>query len=444
MSLLVKFWLLVLFGAAIGVMLSRDNGYVLLAISNYTVEMSLALLILLISALFLAHYLTMYLVSRSLRRRQEIGDQQSRRDWQLAQQAMTRGLLEMAMGNWSGAEKHLTQGIEHSKTPLPNYLTAARAAHRQGAYDRRDRYIGLAEESLPSAAVAIRLTQAELQLAEQQLEPALATLQELQRTAPRDPSVLRLLYRLYAQLGDWEHLRDLLPELRRHEVEDAAELGLLEVRAHRGLLKQASEHGDAKRLRTAWAAVPRALRDNPDLISDFAGLLQAAGQSTEAEKLLSAALRKNWSIELLKSYGQLDSTEPGKKLSQMERFLDQHPDDPELLLMLGQLSLRARLWGKARGYLEACVGRDGPTQAYAELGQLLESLQEPEQAIEVYRRGLSERSESDPVLPPQSTTATAVDRPRSDNQGIQPYGRIHYGQTPSLLGDPSHTGYEGL
>ncbi len=422
MSLLVKFWLLALFGAAVGILLSRDNGYVLLAFANYTVEMSLALLILLVGALFLALYLAIHLVSRSLHLRQEIDDRQSRRDWQLAQQAMSRGLLEMAAGNWGSAEEHLTHGIERSKTPLPNYLTAARAAHLQGAYDRRDRYIHLAQESMPSAEIAVRLIQAELQLAGQQLEAALATLQDLRRSAPHDPSVLRLLYRLYEQLGNWEQLRDLLPELRRRRVDDPAQLKHLEVRVHRALLEQASQSGDAKQLRSAWTAVPRPLRDKSELVGDFALLLQETGQTAEAEKLLGTALRKNWSIELLKSYGQLESSEPGKKLSQMEHFLDQHTDDSELLLMLGQLSLRARLWGKARGYLEACVGRDGPTQAYAELGRLLEYLQEPGQAIEVYRRGLSKSSGSDAALPPTGDEATAMDRSRPDNQPPQPSG----------------------
>jgi len=415
MSLLVKFWLLALFGAAVGMLLSRDTGYVLLAFADYTLEMTLVFLLLLVNTLFVALYLGIRLVARGRQLRQSMGDQQRKRDWQFAQQAMTSGLLEMTVGNWAGAEKHLTGGIERAKTPLPNYLTAARAAHLQGAYERRDRYIQLALESMPSAEVAVRLTQAELQLEGQQLEPALATLRDLQRVAPRHPSVLRRLYRLYEQLGDWERLRDLLPDLRRCEVEDAANLGALEVRIQRALLKKALQSGDAKQLRSAWASLPRALRDNPELIGDFALFLQETGQIAEAEKLLSAALQKNWSIKLLKAYGSLESSEPGKKLSQMERFLDQHPDDPELLLTLGQLSLRARLWGKARGYLEACIGRDGPTQAYAELGQLLEYLQEPDKAIEVYRRGLSGSSETD-CTSLQGTATSGVDRSKPDGQ----------------------------
>ena len=47
-------------------------------------------------------------------------------------------------------------------------------------------------------------------------------------------------------------------------------------------------------------------------------------------------------------------------------------DDPVLLLAASRLCMQNQLWGKARGYLEACIGRNGPPQAYRELGQLLE------------------------------------------------------------------------
>mgnify|MGYP000727120986 CR=1 FL=1 len=47
------------------------------------------------------------------------------------------------------------------------------------------------------------MTQAELQLADQQLEQALATLKHLRSVAPKHTYVLRLLRRLYEQLGDY-------------------------------------------------------------------------------------------------------------------------------------------------------------------------------------------------------------------------------------------------
>ena len=420
MRALLKIWLFILIGAGVGVVLSRDTGYVLLAFGNYTVEMSLALLILLLLVLFVALYFGIRLLIRTLHLPADVREWQQKRGSRLAQQAMTRGLLEMSEGNWRTAERRLVRFADRSETPLLNYLAAARAAQLQGAHDRRDGYIRLAHETMPSADVAVSLTQAELQLADQQLEQALATLKHLRSVAPKHNYVLRLLRRLYEQLGDWEHLRELLPELRRRKVENEAELQRLETRTYRALLEQAFLANDARRLGIAWAEVPRALRQDPQLLGDYTGYLQETGEDKQAEKLLRETLRKHWDTGLVETYGLLETAEPGKQLSHMEKLLLDHPDDPTLLLTLGRLSLRAQLWGKARGYLEACIGRNGPPQAYRELGQLMERMQEPNKAIEIYRRGLSGTGGPEPVPLPQHIGATKANRPMLDDQAVAP------------------------
>ena len=417
---LLKIWLFVLAGAAIGVVLVRDSGYVLMSFGNYTVEMSLALLLMLVAALFIVLYFGIRFLVRTLHLPQDVRQWNQKRGSRLAQQAMTRGLLEISEGNWRGAEKRLVRFADRSETPLLNYLAAARAAQLQGEHERRDRYIRLAHETMPSADVAVSLTQAELQLADHQLEQALATLKHLRTVAPKHTYVLRLLRRLYEQLGDWEHLRELLPELRRRKVEDESELQRLEIRTHRALLEQAFLADDERRLNMAWADVPRGLRNEPQLLGDYAGYLQETGQDDKAEKLLREALRKNWNTDLVETYGLLEMAEPGKQLSQMEKLLADHPDDPTLLLTLGRLSLRAQLWGKARGYLEACIGRNGPAPAYRELGQLLERMHDPEKAIEVYRRGLSGTGGPEPVQLPHDIGTTKVNRPMLDDKADLP------------------------
>lgn len=399
MSKLLKIWLVVLVGAAIGVLVARDSGYVLLSFGVYTVEMSLALLVLLIALLFIGLYL---LVRAFIRTRRLPGDLRSwkqRHGAHKAQEAMTRGLLEMSEGNWRSAEKRLVRFADRSETPLLNYLAAARAAQLQGAHDRRDTYIRLAHEHMPSADVAVSLTQAELQLADHQLEQALATLRHLRSVAPRHTYVLRLLRRLYEQLGDWEHLRELIPELRRRKVDSAEDLRRLETKTHRALLDSAFLSKDKRDLGRAWAGVPKAIRSEPDIISDYAGYLQERGEDEEAEKLLREALKLGWNQQLIELYGLLDCPKPGRHLARLEKFLKEHPDDPTLLLTLGRLSMRAQLWGKARAYLETAISRGGPVDAYRELARLLEHMGEDETALQLYRKALTGGEENQPQIP---------------------------------------------
>ena len=401
MSGLLKIWLVILAGAVIGVVVMRENGYVLLSFGAYSVEMSLALLLLLIAILFVGLYFLVRTVVRTRNLPQEIRNWKQRRAAHLAQEAMTRGLLEMSEGNWHSAEKRLVRHADRSETPLLNYLAAARAAQLQGAHDRRDTYIRLAHEHMPSADVAVSLTQAELQLADHQLEQALATLRHLRSVAPRHTYVLRLLHRLYEQLGDWEHLRELIPELRRRKIEPAEDLRRLEIKTHRALLEKAFLSNDRRDLGRAWAGVPKNIRSDPDILSDYVGYLQERGKDEAAEKLLREALGHGWNPQLIELYGLLDCPDPGRQLARLEKFLKQHPDDPTLLLTLGRMSMRAQLWGKARAYLEAAIAHNGPVDAYRELARLLEHMGEEEAALQLYRKALTGGTEKHLIpLPP--------------------------------------------
>ncbi len=430
MSRLLWFWLVVLAGAAVGVVVSRDSGYVLISAGHWSIEMSLALLLLLIVLLFGGLYFLIRLAVRTRRLPRDLRDWKQRRGARKAQEAMTRGLLEMSEGNWRAAERRLVRYADRSETPLLNYLAAARAAQLQGAHDRRDAYIRLAHEHMPSADVAVSLTQAELQLADQQLEQALATLRHLRQVAPRHTYVLRLLRRLYEQLGDWEHLRELIPELRRSKVVPAEELRTLEIKTHRKLLENAFLSKDPKDLDRAWAGVPKAIRSDPGLVGDYAGYLQERGRDEEAERLLREALKLGWNPHLVELYSLLDCPQPGRQLGRMEKFLKEHPDDPVLLLTLGRLSMRAQLWGKARAYLEASVARGGPVEAYRELARLLEHMGEEAEALQVYRKALTSEQDPHPIPLPANIGQAQANRPVLE-EPVEPPRGAHDAEEPA-------------
>lgn len=426
MSRLLKIWLVILAGAAIGVLVARDSGYVLLSFGVYTVEMSLTLLVVLVAVLFVALYFLVRTVIRTRQLPGELRGWKQRHGAHKAQEAMTRGLLEMSEGNWRSAEKRLVRFADRSETPLLNYLAAARAAQLQGAHDRRDAYIRLAHEHMPSADVAVSLTQAELQLADHQLEQALATLRHLRSVAPRHTYVLRLLRRLYEQLGDWEHLRELIPELRRRKVDSAADLRRLEIKTHRALLDAAFMSKDKRDLGRAWAGVPKGIRNDADVVGDYAGYLQERDQDEDAEKLLREALKEGWSAQLIELYGLLDCPQPGKHLARLEKFLKEHPEDPLLLLTLGRLSMRAQLWGKARAYLEAAVSRGGPVDAYRELARLLEHMDEEDAALQLYRKALTGGENKNQIPLPAHIGHSQANRPVLDEplESPPPHGAV--------------------
>src|SRR5579883_123475 len=128
------------------------------------------------------------------------------------------GLSTLIEGRPKKAERLLLAGVNKSIEPLMNYLGAAKAAHEQNAYERRDDYIQKAYQVAPEAALAIGITQAELELEQDQLERAAATLNHLLQSEPRHPRVLKLLEKVYVRLADWKNLLTLLPSMRKAKV----------------------------------------------------------------------------------------------------------------------------------------------------------------------------------------------------------------------------------
>ncbi len=388
MKLLIGLLLALL--AAVGLVLAvyQDNGYVLIGYGVWEIRGSLALFVLFDVLLFLALYLAMRTLAHAWRLPARMHEWQQRRAAQRARRALTRGLLDLSEGEWRAAEKALVRLVAYSETPLLNYLAAARAAQAQGAHERRDQYLQRAHQSMPSADVAVSLTQAELQLAHQQLEQALATLMHLRTVAPHHAYVLKLLKTLYMRLGDWPALRELLPELRRRKVEPDERLDELELEVYRALIAQEAHDGDTGRLERFWSELPKSLRAEESLLRAYVGAEIERGRGSEVEPVLREYLRKHWSEDLMAILGTIETDEPGRQLSVAEAWLQAHPSNPVLLLALGRLCLRARLWGKARSYLEASVGAGPRPETYRELGALLEQLGETDKARESYRAGL--------------------------------------------------------
>ena len=389
MRLLVTTLLALLGAVGLALLARRDPGYVLIARSDWTLETSLTLAVIVVLATFTTLYFSLRALINTWQLPRRMATWRQLRRQMKARRATHRGLIDLAEGHWAEAEHHLTKYAEFSDTPLLNYLTAARAAQQQGADQRRDHYLSLAHRSMPEAELAVGLTQAEVQLSHGQLEQALATLMHLRTVAPRHTHVLYLLKRLYQRLKDWGQLKALLPDLRRNKVLGEEALQKLEKDVQLESLKQASSSRSA--LHDVWQALPKHLRQDTDLSYLYAQGLVHLGDDEEAERLLRETLKRRWQVELVHLYGRIHSADPARQLYNAEAWLRQHERDPLLLLTLGRLCLRNALWGKARSYLEASLGIERSAETLRELGVLLEQLGEVDSARALYREGL-ERS----------------------------------------------------
>ena len=358
-----------------------DPGYVAINFRGYLIEMSVPVLLALVVALILL----IWLIRRLIQAPRLLGEAAARYRSGRAGMKLTRGMIEVAEGNFARGEKLLARAASTSDAPLFNYLQAARAAHLQGEDDRRDEWLKLAYEQTPEASNAVLLTQAELQLDREQYEQALATLRRIEENSKDHSHALALLGRLYYRLKDWPHLAELLPRLRKQGRVKKETLDKWAIRVHTVNFENCAD-GDA--ITAEWKSIPKHLKAETRILEAYYNALMRVGLHAKAEKELVAALKAEWRGPLVRLFGLVEGPDPSKQLKRAEGWLGSHEDDPDLLLAAARLCLRNELWGKARSYLETVLALRPTPEAYQEYGRLLNQLGDNDAAADAYREGL--------------------------------------------------------
>jgi len=362
----------------------EDPGYVLITLQPWSVEVSLALFVVFLAVLFLVVYFTVRTLVRLWHSPRDVRRMRRRHREEKAHQLRARGMLELIEGDWIRAEKHLLSYIPYADNQVLNFIGAAHAAHSQGNLEARDAYLQKARDADPRHGVEIDLTQALLQYRSGQFEAALKTLLPLIERKPRNAKILGLTVKTCEELGDWHRLLELLPATRKHRALPGEELERLQKLAAANLIGQL----ESDKLDAEWKRLPRSQQSDVDLLGAYAQRLIQSGRMNEAESLLRKAINREWRSELVRLYGRVVSSDLSAQLKTGEHWAASHPDDAELMLTLARICVNHELWGKARSYLEACIGAGGPAEAYHELGRLLEQLDDPDKALAYYRDGL--------------------------------------------------------
>jgi HemY protein len=296
--------------------------------------------------------------------------------------------MALVEGNWNKAEVFLTKGAPHSESPLVNYLAAARAAQQLGAVERRDGYLMQAYKDDPDAEVAIGLVQAELQIKQQQTEQALATLTHLHDQKPKQDQVKIMLLHTYAEIEDWDAMLELLPRIQRSGILSREQIQAKQLEAYGGLLKQVGMDADKEKLNNTWLNIPRKLRSEFHLVEVYTEEKLKLADASDCEPLIHKALKKQWDIALLGLYGLVEGKDIARQLKFAESFLSSHARESVLLLTLGRLSVKNKLWGKARTYLEESIDINPLPEAYRTLASVLDELGEHGAAAVQYQKGL--------------------------------------------------------
>ncbi len=305
-----------------------------------------------------------------------------------AKHELTKGLVQFTEGHWEESEYLLLNNVEHSETPLLNYLAASRSAHMQEAYDRRDEYLKTASEQGEDAQVAVAVSQAEMQFTSNQLEQSRATLIRLLEVSPKHPYALKLLAKVYYQQEDWNNLFTLLPDLDQLSLIKDKDNKKYQKTALTGIFHSLARKKDIKSLNSLWKQLPSNVREDTEGLLLYCEALSEAGDKEQSNKLLIESLSKNPDEKLFERYGLIEHPVLGQAIKDAEKWLPENSKSPMLLLALARLNRKYQLWGKSKSYYNLSLNFSPSSAVYLEFSELLEELSEHENAQQCYKQGL--------------------------------------------------------
>lgn len=377
---------LLLGGAMVmGPLVAGNKGYVLIALGEYTIEMSVVSAALFGVLLYVLLLLVENLLGRlfSLHSRTRMWLHHRRR--RQGQQQTLAGALALAEGRFEQAEALMLKGAGESEQPLLNYISAAEAAEAQGESERRDRYLQQAEEEHPNARLALGLIRARSQLRRNELIAAEQTLLTLQADYPQHRTVLTLLKECLLSRSQWSSLLSLLPQLQKLKLITAAEFSALQKQIYPALFAEKGNTLGKEGVLALWRELPKSLRHEPELLDALIQQLITMGAEADAEELLLESLRKHFQPALLPLTAKLQH--PGTALTQLVEKLQSQLPETERAATMGFIYLQQKAYAQAQSALEQALQQQ-PTNRAVLLGlaKTMEQQRLFEKAVYYYQR----------------------------------------------------------
>ena len=382
------FWILALFGLAVVAALGArfNDGYLLLIVPPWRAEVSLNLFIIALLGLFLAFYAALRLLAVTFGLPGRVREYRARRQRDQAGMVFQDAVRLLFEGRFGQAMKKAAEAHGNGTAPGLSALIAARAAQRMREPEKQQYWLEHAKTDDPRTEAATLMLDAEMANEERRFADALAALDRLQGKQGRHIAALRLELRARQGSGDWDGVLRLVRQLAKRDALPAEVVAEVRTQAHLANVARCSK--DAAQLTAYLRALPEAERGRRIALA-AAKALVAVGADGEAQKLIEAVLdgadNDDWSSELAAIYGRLTGGESTARIARAETWLRRHPDDAVLLMALGRMCQRQRLWGKAQSYLEASLAVAPSQEAHLELARLLDQLDRGDEANQHYR-----------------------------------------------------------
>ncbi|MFM2486037.1 heme biosynthesis HemY N-terminal domain-containing protein [Celerinatantimonas yamalensis] len=391
---MIRLFLVLLVAAAgmlAGPLLEGRQGYVLIAMGHYTIEMSVVAGITALIVFYIIAQLLFQLLKQLWRSGPGMLGHWRNRRQRNARLQTQQGLLSLYQGDYQDAQEQLAKSARSSDSPSLNYLSAARAAASQGDLGVSDKLLEKADKQSPNSQTrqAVWLARAKLKLEAGDLEAARTLLDQLPASQRHRPSALQIRYQLAKADHNWDSQLEVLEQLAKFQPERWQSE---QVYSYTGKFDQLAKEGHAV-FDNYWHGLSRKFRQQSWVIkaAHSAMLTLDRGEllATCLQKQLKAKPIDEVALNLVPKLAKEDSL---KLLPLLQKLAKSEPQHAQLLTVLGAVYILQGQLDEAQQQLQTSQNIQASARTYRLLGDICAARHDNEQALSWYQKALAYRS----------------------------------------------------
>ncbi|HSG92287.1 MAG TPA: heme biosynthesis HemY N-terminal domain-containing protein, partial [Methylotenera sp.] len=367
--------------AILGIMIMQQPGFANFSHGDISIEIKLIDFFLLVAIGLPVLYGLVRLLVNLFHLPARLMNSATKKRQQAALHAMEDALGHEAKLEIEKAIGCIRKNIQSSPAPVLQHALAAKITEHAGKKQLRDEHISALQKLAWPAAEMFELNAL---LDAGRIEKVVSLISQKPNLSTGDKVALAQAFQHLDQL---ENLDTQLLHLQKlddvcQEVSDTFDSGL------NYLVQRYSAESDADALSSLWGKYSKAIEAKPALLRQYVRALRVNQLDSKAEQIIFTALSSNWCDQLVREYGLLNLGNTEHRIQQVEDWLKKHNDSAGLHLTLGRLCKQAKLWGKAKDYLNSSLSRRPLSEAYAELAEIHEVLNENEDAYRCAKKGI--------------------------------------------------------
>ncbi|KEQ00154.1 putative enzyme of heme biosynthesis [Snodgrassella alvi SCGC AB-598-J21] len=378
-------WLIVLFIVAVGVVLGAKyySGDVYIVVEQTLIRINLQLFIGLVLLTVVLLYIFLRIVMGFVHLPGHWHHWRINHQRHQVETALNHAGLAYFEGRYQFAEREAERVLRNKQGQHSRALALLLAAHSADQMDdstTRDRYLDEIAKLPEKQQLSRYLLLAQSALSQHNDQQARSALEAAAKINPNLTQLVKLQLRYDWEKHDAQGVLEAVDKLSRAGALSESEQNNYQYWAYRQLLANVKEPGE---LKSSLNLIPVDEREST-LSANIAEKYLQLGMYTQALKWVKKYYPRTHDASLLPAFNQanqyLSSKEQQKNMVTVDKWLQQNPQAPDLLLLMGELSYQQQLWGKAKTYLEASLQASNNNVTRLLLAKVLEQSGQSEAA----------------------------------------------------------------